>query len=414
MVTKIVYPIGILLGCLHALLVKYTYSKVPQPYMDEIFHINQTRAYCNGDYQYWNPMITTPPALYLLTPKFLCFGNERFLNSVIFPLLFIGLFKLRRRFCHFTNQTSSILTALSLSLLPVLFDTSILYYTDLLSTTAITWGFAVTNPHISVLFFALSVMTRQTNIVWAGLYVLCKLLKKFDKKEPFKGVWNVCWNHRAFVILLQCFLIFVFLNKGIVLGDKTAHSPVIHFPQLLYMSAFLLFSAAPIFIFNIRQIYTNLVRYWYIAPIVVGISVMAIKCCTMAHPYLLADNRHFTFYLWRRWFMRYEWAALASIPIYIIAFLFAIPPAVNCHGFLISIFGILSTAAVLVPAQLLEFRYFIVPFLLWRISVVETRKRVLLLEILFHLSVSAIALFLFYEKTFRWAHDPADLQRFMW
>uniref|UniRef100_A0AC34GLB7 Dolichyl-P-Glc:Glc2Man9GlcNAc2-PP-dolichol alpha-1,2-glucosyltransferase n=1 Tax=Panagrolaimus sp. ES5 TaxID=591445 RepID=A0AC34GLB7_9BILA len=156
MSTKIVYPIGILLGCIHALLVKYTYSKVPEPYMDEIFHINQTQAYCNGEYQYWNPMITTPPALYLLTPKFLCFGHERFINSFIFPFLFIGLYKLRRRFCYFTTQSSSILTALSLSLLPVLFDTSILYYTDLLSTTAITWGFAILNPHVSVIFFAIA------------------------------------------------------------------------------------------------------------------------------------------------------------------------------------------------------------------------------------------------------------------
>uniref|UniRef100_A0AC35F0X0 Dol-P-Glc:Glc(2)Man(9)GlcNAc(2)-PP-Dol alpha-1,2-glucosyltransferase n=1 Tax=Panagrolaimus sp. PS1159 TaxID=55785 RepID=A0AC35F0X0_9BILA len=411
---KTVYPIAILLGFIHAVLVKYTYLKVPKPYMDEIFHIDQARAYCNGDYRYWNPMITTPPALYLLTPQFLCFGQERYINSFISPLLFIGLYKLRRRFCYFTNQTSSVLTALSLSLLPVLFDTSVLYYTDMLSTTAITWGFAITNPHISVIFFAISCLTRQTNIVWAGLYVICKLWKGFDKKHPFKSTWNICWNHRAFVILLQCFLIFILLNKGIVLGDKTAHQPVTHFPQLLYMSAFLIFSAAPLFIFNLRQALLNSLRYWYIIPMVIAFSYMSIKCCTMAHPYLLADNRHFTFYLWRRWFMRFEWAAMTTIPIYVISFIFALPYLIDCHGFVITVFGIFATSAVLIPAQLLEFRYFIIPYLLWRISVAETRKFVLLLEILFHLFVSAVALLLFYEKPFRWAHDSADLQRFMW
>jgi alpha-1,2-glucosyltransferase len=79
-----------------------------------------------------------------------------------------------------------------------------------------------------------------------------------------------------------------------------------------------------------------------------------------------------------------------------------------------TVFGIFATSAVLIPTQLLEFRYFIIPYLLWRISVAETRKFVLLLEILFHLFVSAVALLLFYEKPFRWAHDSADLQRFMW
>ena len=232
-------------------------------------------------------MITTPPALYLLTPRFLCFGNERYINSFIFPLLFIGIYKLRRRFCFYTNQTSSVLTALSLSVLPVLLDTSILYYTDLLSTTAIAWGFAATNPHLSVIFFAISVATRQTNIVWAGLYVVCKLLKGFDKKHPIRSLWNVCWQHRSFVVLLQCFVVFVLINKGIVLGDKSAHQPALHFPQLLYISAFLLFSAAPLFVFNLRSTLSNSRKFWYIAPILAVLSFAAIKYFTMAHPYLL-------------------------------------------------------------------------------------------------------------------------------
>lgn len=36
----------------------------PQAYMDEIFHIPQTQAYCRGQTAHWHPMITTPPATY--------------------------------------------------------------------------------------------------------------------------------------------------------------------------------------------------------------------------------------------------------------------------------------------------------------------------------------------------------------
>lgn len=49
--------------------------------------------------------------------------------------------------------------------------------------------------------------------------------------------------------------------------------------------------------------------------------------------------------------MKYEWAPLVTIPLYLIAALFALPHLINCHGYIITLFGILSTAAVLVPAQ---------------------------------------------------------------
>ncbi|KAI6201920.1 Dolichyl-P-Glc:Glc(2)Man(9)GlcNAc(2)-PP-dolichol alpha-1,2-glucosyltransferase [Aphelenchoides besseyi] len=47
-------------GILHTFLVNLFYKRVPDPYMDEIFHVNQTREYCNGNFTYWNQMITTP------------------------------------------------------------------------------------------------------------------------------------------------------------------------------------------------------------------------------------------------------------------------------------------------------------------------------------------------------------------
>jgi alpha-1,2-glucosyltransferase len=38
-------------------------SVVPEPYMDEIFHVPQAQQYCHGDFLTWDPMITTPPGL---------------------------------------------------------------------------------------------------------------------------------------------------------------------------------------------------------------------------------------------------------------------------------------------------------------------------------------------------------------
>ncbi|CAG8471450.1 451_t:CDS:2 [Scutellospora calospora] len=36
---------------------------VPNPYMDEIFHISQAQKYCEGNYFEWDPKLTTPPGL---------------------------------------------------------------------------------------------------------------------------------------------------------------------------------------------------------------------------------------------------------------------------------------------------------------------------------------------------------------
>ncbi|KAJ1394393.1 Alpha-2-glucosyltransferase Alg10 [Sesbania bispinosa] len=38
---------------------------VPDSYMDEIFHIPQAQQYCRGNFRSWDPMITTPPGLFM-------------------------------------------------------------------------------------------------------------------------------------------------------------------------------------------------------------------------------------------------------------------------------------------------------------------------------------------------------------
>lgn len=36
---------------------------VPEPYLDEIFHIPQAQQYCDGHWSAWDDKITTPPGL---------------------------------------------------------------------------------------------------------------------------------------------------------------------------------------------------------------------------------------------------------------------------------------------------------------------------------------------------------------
>ncbi|KHJ80659.1 hypothetical protein OESDEN_19663 [Oesophagostomum dentatum] len=100
---------GAALGFCHALLVHLVYRYVPEPYMDEIFHVRQTRNYCNGNWT-WDPMITTPPALYFLGMPF-C-GFERYTNSLLLVLTFAGFCRFRRLFTADSVHTSALVAIL--------------------------------------------------------------------------------------------------------------------------------------------------------------------------------------------------------------------------------------------------------------------------------------------------------------
>lgn len=41
---------------------------VPEPYLDEVFHIPQAQKYCQGRWLEWDDKITTPPGLYAYSP----------------------------------------------------------------------------------------------------------------------------------------------------------------------------------------------------------------------------------------------------------------------------------------------------------------------------------------------------------
>ena len=68
----------------------------------------------------------------------------------------------------------------------------------------------------------------------------------------------------------------------------------------------------------------------------------------------------------------------------------------------------------LVPQYLLEFRYFVIPFLLCRLQVRPQSWWKLIIEFSMFLLINLITLYLFLFKSFRWSHDPENIQRFMW
>ncbi|QIW96981.1 hypothetical protein AMS68_002499 [Peltaster fructicola] len=177
-------------------------QNVPQPYLDEVFHIPQAQQYCAGHWRSWDPKITTPPGLYLsaaiLSPILGCSTTVlRIENAVCLIVLFYGLRGLALRSRRLgdveaVRQNASRSTAshiaLNTVLFPPLFFFAALYYTDVASTLAVVTflncqrsSALLRHPQAfqAVFLFLLGLWTlifRQTNIFWVAIFPAATVL----------------------------------------------------------------------------------------------------------------------------------------------------------------------------------------------------------------------------------------------
>ncbi|KAJ6331673.1 hypothetical protein OIU76_010125 [Salix suchowensis] len=142
---------------------------VPEPYMDEIFHIPQAQQYCKGNFASWDPMITTPPGLYYLSLAHVAslFPRHVFHTVIVYEIITL----LRPNI----DERKATIFAVVLALYPLHWFFTFLYYTDVASlTTVLAMYLACLKKkyHLSALLGAYAVFIRQTNIVWM-LFVAC-------------------------------------------------------------------------------------------------------------------------------------------------------------------------------------------------------------------------------------------------
>ncbi|KAF5729175.1 alpha-1 2-glucosyltransferase-like [Tripterygium wilfordii] len=168
---------------------------VPEPYMDEIFHIPQAQQYCRGNFKSWDPMITTPPGLYCLSivhvvslfpgmyfiqavPSLLELCTSavlRFTNGVLAVFCGILIYEIVTHLSPSLDKRKATVQAVVLALYPLHWFFTFLYYTDVASLTAVLAMYLAClrkKFHISALLGAVAVVIRQTNVVWV-LFVVC-------------------------------------------------------------------------------------------------------------------------------------------------------------------------------------------------------------------------------------------------
>ncbi|KAF2461700.1 DIE2/ALG10 family-domain-containing protein [Lineolata rhizophorae] len=549
-----------------------TCRAAPEPYLDEVFHIGQAQAYCAGRFDQWDPKITTPPGLYLISYALSRVGecDVRALRATNCIALCVTAFvcglvlhaiKERRGTSTATDPIQSILRSIhavvNISFFPPMFFFTGLYYTDVASTgvTLLAYyyfirsksaAFEASSVAFNFVFTAtglFSLLFRQTNVFWvavfpAGLAIVSTLKSSrrglkpiaIPQSAPFGAVARASWTYNVLYdvpvsdasiedylkvvesivivalrklpavlrsiiapsIVLAAFGAFVVWNGGVVLGDKSNHVATIHLPQMLYLWPYILFFSFPLCIGPIFSIVAQLpfpqmarfqratqgcaIRHLPRAA-VLGIftllGLLAVHYNTIIHPFTLADNRHYVFYVFR--VLRRHWTIpYVMVPVYVLCGWFATrtlggdesaPPVekkdddaaaenaardqivVQDQGCYVSfvVVWLAATTLSVVTAPLVEPRYFILPWLMWRLHVPTARTvveenpggkgkerreeswfevlksslwveydRRLWVETAWHLCVNMVTGFVFLQKGFSWPQEPGKVQRFMW
>ncbi|XP_015270843.1 PREDICTED: putative Dol-P-Glc:Glc(2)Man(9)GlcNAc(2)-PP-Dol alpha-1,2-glucosyltransferase [Gekko japonicus] len=438
------------------------------PYMDEAFHIPQAQAYCEGRFTQWDPMITTLPGLYLVSvgvvkPAAWLFGWSgsiicstgmlRFINLLFsvgnFYLLYLLFSRIHQK--KAVSGFQRIVSTLTLTIFPVLYFFTFLYYTDTGSTFFTLFAYLMClygNHKTSALLGFCGFMFRQTNIIWTvfcgGSVVADKLseawkvelLKRKEQKSlPPKGSFSelisifrflleyvtslknittlilLTWPYIGMVVV---FFAFIFINGGIVVGDRSSHEACLHFPQIFYFFSFTLFFSFPYLmtpskiISFLHSVKRHLLQYSILAII----SLFLVWKFTYVHKYLLADNRHYPFYIWRKLYQRHELVKYVLVPVYIFAGWSFTDMLTSKNVFWKMVYFVCLLTAT-VPQKLLEFRYFILPYVMYKLHIPMPSLLKLLLELAFYLLINAVTFHFFLNKTFQWQNNE-ELQRFMW
>ncbi|QQP36941.1 Dol-P-Glc:Glc(2)Man(9)GlcNAc(2)-PP-Dol alpha-1_2-glucosyltransferase [Caligus rogercresseyi] len=458
---------GLLSGWMH--------PSEPSPYMDEVFHIPQVQKYCAGSFTSWDPKITTLPGLYLitigiLTPisklswPILTLCDTFTLRCISLALSVVNFLIIQRITIQIhgarhgiVDDKKCLLSSLNIALFPLLYFFSFFYYTDVGSTFMVLLMYCLhleKRDWFAAFIGFLAVLFRQTNIIWVAFVAIQSIgphilhathsLLLMDKKNvkfslSFSGQLKELLEGLLVLIifypqtllkdvLLKCistgggyvlvgtsFLAFLIFNKGIVVGDRLAHTAVFHPTQLLYFFGFSLVFSAPHCLWKIKGFlkYVLKKRPIALAALVLFIYGILREYGDLAHPYLLADNRHYTFYIWRRLLHRNSWSPYMGIPFYIYG-AYCIHRTLRATGLIFRLSFSIFLALNLCPTLLLEFRYFIIPFLLYRLHIRPEKYSHLLLELALFLSVNFITLYLYMYKPFLWESEPQRNQRFMW
>jgi alpha-1,2-glucosyltransferase len=238
---------------------------------------------------------------------------------------------------------------------------------------------------------------------------------------------------------------------------------------MLYIWPCIVFFSWPVLLPSIAKISQKRLPRLGVMLALMGLMGLAVHFNTIVHPFTLADNRHYVFYVFRI-LLRHPMIRYAAVPVYFACAWLVINAMGDVPGkdgsqvrhqikqdqdvdkisatvdlpedptpVSFVLVWLAATSMSLVTAPLVEPRYFIIPWLVWRMNLpIESRQednhdvskgrqqglayRVLSwfisnrlwIETAWYLCVNFVTCYVFLYKGFFWPQEPGKVQRFMW
>ncbi|KLO20504.1 glucosyltransferase [Schizopora paradoxa] len=444
----------------NVMLLKEVNMEVAEPYMDEPFHVPQAQAYCRGEWTTWDPKITTPPGLYLLSQVtyrlfvFKCNLSVLRLTPLLcllaLPLAITRLVAYHKRERPPRDILSPSADSVVLALFPIAWFFGFMYYTDVPSLLFVvaTVVAALQERHaLSALLGLVSCTFRQTNIIWllyAFAYSRVTYLR-FRRSPPnskelpklhdppallasvsdipriissvFGVIPDILAQAAPYTLVFFLFGGFVFWNGGIVLGDKSNHVPALHVPQVYYFVGFATLFGWPALISGPGAVALakGVRSRMFGSPSRTAISIVlstaigvTVHLFTIHHPFLLSDNRHYTFYVWRRVFLLHPVVPYLLAPAYLACAWTWFLRVGESQTLLQTLVLPICALPTLLLTPLLEPRYFLIPYILLRAQIADVQMPMLALEGLWYAVINAATMYVYLYC------EREGVGRFMW
>ena len=397
-----------------------------QPYIDEIFHLRQCQTYCQYNFHHWDNKITTPPGLYILgfiysegikilTQGHLTCFDDNVLRSINLIGGVIILPRILKQF-QFHKGSKNQFRSINIISQPLLFTYYFLFYTDVWSTILIVLSLGLINfkflqyPMVSALIGFISLWFRQTNIIWiafiASVFIdrqIKRTTTGFDRIYQFLMRSLTNWNKLlGYIINFILFALFLKLNGGITLGDNDNHQIELHIVQVFYCFTFITFFTIPCWLnkSTIKKYYDFINNHLILNSLLGVIIWYIMKNFTIVHPFLLADNRHYAFYIYKR-LLSHSYLR----PLILIGYHFSSFQIISSlsKGGQLSFIGIISyliaICLTLIPSPLFEPRYYITPLIIFNLYIDHPHN---LLEFIWLNSINLITSYIFLNKGIIW------------
>ncbi len=366
----------------------YLYIQNAKLFVDEKFHYSQIKKFINKDFTH-HPKITTIPGYHAILALFAYIFNvssiapirllSLFFSIASIPIFFLSSLKI----C----EESSMIKTMQYYFFPILFPFFFLLYTDVSSLLMIliSFYFLLNQKYkLAGIMGILSLFIRQNNIVWLAFMCVFIHFEKYNFEFSAKIFQKSIRDYWIFIIGFILFTIFLIINKGVAIGQKSMHpSFLFRTGNIFFMMFLFFFLFLPLNISNFQKIVQHIEKNKKIIIIIAIVFLIYMFTFVNDHPYN-----------WSGYFIRNKILIYFTSTI-VLKTLFFIPIAYSILSISVTklhrkSFYILypATLIYLLPSWLIEQRYYLIPFILFILFKKEESKFVEYLTITFYVLAS--------------------------